>query len=79
MKVWTGLSDEDEPGNMTRILVFAVAIIAISLLNFIPFVGWVVNYTLVLLGIGAMTHALFQYLIGNSDVALDVDMKPIEK
>jgi hypothetical protein len=46
--------------------------------GFIPFVGWVANYTLVLLGIGAMTRALFSlYFIGN-DLALDVDMKPIE-
>jgi hypothetical protein len=36
------------------------------------------NYTLVLLGIGAMTRALFLYFIGNPGLALDVDMKPIE-
>jgi hypothetical protein len=47
-------------------------------LNFIPFVGWVANYTLVLLGIGAMIRALFFYFIGNPGLALDVDMKPIE-
>jgi hypothetical protein len=46
--------------------------------NFIPFVGWVANYTLVLLCIGAMTRALFLYFIGNPGLALDVDMKPIE-
>lgn len=78
MRIWAGLGTEDEPSNMTRILVFASAIVVIALLNFIPFVGWVANYTLVLLGIGAMTNALFQYLIGNPDLALDVDLKPIE-
>jgi hypothetical protein len=31
-----------------------------------------------LLGIGAMTRALFLYFIGNPGFALDVDMKPIE-
>jgi hypothetical protein len=47
-------------------------------LNFIPFVGWVANYTLVLLGIGAMTRAVFQSMLGNPGLALDVDLKPIE-
>ncbi len=53
-------------------MVFAAAIIFISLLNFIPFVGGVANYTLVLLGVGAMTRALFLWLIGNPGVAFDV-------
>jgi len=78
MRVWSGFGGEDAPGNMTRLLVFAAAIIIIALLNFIPFVGWVANYTLVLLGIGAMTNALFQDLIGNPGIALDIDMKPIK-
>ena len=53
-------------------------ICAITLLNFIPFVGWVANYTLVLLGIGAMTRGLFLYLTGNPGLSLDVDLKLIE-
>ena len=77
MQIWTGLLRDDEPSNITRILVFAAAITAVALLNFIPFVGWVANYTLVLLGIGAMTNAVFHYLIGNPEVAIDVDSKPI--
>lgn len=78
MRVWTGLGGDPEAGNGMRLLVFAAAISVIALLNFIPFVGWVANYTLVLLGLGAMTHTLFQYLIGNPGAALDIDMKPIE-
>lgn len=78
MRVWVGLGGDNMPSNAIRLLVFAAAIICIALLNFIPFVGWVANYTLVLLGIGAMTNAFFQYLIGNPGVALDVDLTPIE-
>jgi cytoskeletal protein CcmA (bactofilin family) len=74
MRVWTGFSSAGDPSNMTRILVFAATICVVALLNFIPFVGWVTNYTLVLLGIGAMTRALFLYFIGNPGLALDVDM-----
>lgn len=78
MRVWSAFGGEAEQGNIARLLVFAGAITVIALLNFIPFVGWVANYTLVLLGIGAITNAVFQYMIGNPGVALDVDMKPIE-
>ncbi|MGB3245073.1 MAG: hypothetical protein WBB25_11095 [Sulfitobacter sp.] len=77
MRLWVGLGGGTEPSNAARLIVLAAAIVFVALLNFIPFVGWVVNFTLVLLGIGAMTNALFQYLIGNPGVALDVDLKPI--
>jgi hypothetical protein len=78
MRLWTGLGGADDPSNIARLLILAAAITFIALLNFIPFVGWVANYILVLLGIGAMTRAIFQSLIGSPDVVLDVDMKPIE-
>lgn len=78
MRIWSGFGGADDPSSVTRLMVFAAAIIFIALLNFIPFVGWVANYTLVLLGVGAMTRALFHWLLGNPDVAFDVDMKPAE-
>lgn len=78
MRLWIGLGGADDPSNIARLMILAGAITFIALLNFIPFVGWVANYTLVLLGIGAMTRAVFQSLIGSPDVVFDVDMKPIE-
>ena len=78
MWVFVGLGGTTDPGAVVRLLVFAGAITLIALLNFIPFVGWVANYTLVLLGMGAMTNAIFQSLLGSPDVVLDVDMKPVE-
>lgn len=78
MWIWTGLGGDDDPSNLTRLMVYAGAIIFIALLNFIPFIGWVANYTLVLLGIGAMTRAVFLSLINTPDAVLDVDMKPID-
>jgi len=77
MRLWTGLGGEADPSIVTRLAVFAGAITVIALLNFIPFVGWVANYTLVLLGVGAMTHATFLALIPDIDPAVDVDMRPI--
>ena len=58
------------------LVVLAVAVTLITLLNFIPFLGWVANYTLVLLGIGAMTSAIFEWMIGNIGYSRDVEMKP---
>ncbi|MFL4471114.1 hypothetical protein ACERZ8_14945 [Tateyamaria armeniaca] len=78
MRIWSGFGGADDPSTAARLLVFAAAIIGVALLNFIPFVGWVANYTLVLLGVGAMTRAFFHWIIGNPDVAFDVDMKPIQ-
>jgi hypothetical protein len=78
MRIWSGFGGEGDPSNISRLLVFAAGITAIALLHFIPFVGWVANYTLVLLGIGAITRAVFQRLMGNPGEAFDIDMKPIE-
>ncbi len=78
MRVWSAFCGEDDPGNAARLLVFAAALIFIGLLNFIPFVGWVANFTLVLLGVGAISRGLFQWIAGNPSVALDMDMKPIK-
>lgn len=74
MQVWSALGGADAPGSITRVLLLAAAITIVALLNFIPFVGWVVNFTLVLLGIGALTRAVFSRFITDIDPALDVDM-----
>jgi len=75
---WDDDTPDDTRGNALRLAAFAVVICAIALLNFIPFVGWIANYTLVLLGIGAMTNAVFDRMIGNPGLATNVDMEPIK-
>ncbi|GGX66065.1 hypothetical protein GCM10007385_39080 [Tateyamaria omphalii] len=77
MRVWIGFGGDADPPISTRLLVLTMAIVVVALLNFVPFVGWVANYTLVLLGVGAMTHAAFLALIPDIDPALDVDMRPV--
>lgn len=62
MRLWAGFGGDAAPGTMPRVMVFVAVIAAVALLNFIPFVGWVANYTLVLLGVGAMTQALYALL-----------------
>ena len=78
MRIWIGFGGETDPAILTRLAVFAGAIVVVAVLNFIPFVGWVANYTLVLLGVGALTHAVFLALVPDIDPALDVDMQPTD-
>lgn len=77
-RLWFGLGGDADLGMLVRLIIFALAIIAIALLNFIPFVGWVVNYTLVLLGLGAITRLVFEAMVGSPEPALDVDMRKTE-
>ena len=76
MALWNAFGGAPEPGIVTRILLLAAAVTLVALLNFVPFLGWVVNFTLVLLGIGAITQAVFAWFITDIDPALDVDMNP---
>lgn len=68
MQIWSGFGREADPSTTARLLVFAAALSVVALLNFIPFVGWVVNYTLVLVGVGAMTRAACRRMMGASDL-----------
>lgn len=78
MRFWQSFGPDRDPSMTTRLIVLAAGVTVAALLNFIPFVGWIVNFALVLLGIGALTRALFDRLTGDvAGPALDVDMKPI--
>ncbi len=68
---------KDDPTYLIRLVAFMIVLIGVAVLNFIPFLGWIANYTLVLLGIGVMTGDVFNRVLGNPGLALDVDMKPI--
>ncbi len=74
-RVWVAFDGSDDPSLLMKLVIIALAIVAVAILNFIPFVGWVVNYTLVLLGIGAMTAGTLSVWIPDPDPALDVDLQ----
>ena len=71
IRIWLGFGGDPEIGSPARLALFAAAIIFVALLNFIPFVGWVANYTLVLLGIGGLTHGVFSSFISDPDAVID--------
>lgn len=76
MRVLALLGGPSDPSLPIRLLVLAAAVCVVALLNFIPFVGWIINYTLVLLGIGGMTSTLFNRLTANRENAPDMEKKP---
>ncbi len=77
MGVLRGTGAAEIPAIWMRLLVLLAGVTLVALLNFIPFLGWMANFALVLIGIGAMTMALFNRMIGATDAVLDVDMQPV--
>ncbi len=71
-RVLVAFNGDEDPSLLMKLVIVALAICAVAILNFIPFVGWVVNYTLVLLGVGAITAGLLSIWIPDPDPALDV-------
>ncbi len=61
MRVWVGMGG-DEPSMPGRLAVYAAGILIVALLNVVPFLGWVINFTLVLFGIGALAMPAFAAL-----------------
>lgn len=78
-RVLVAFGGDEDPSLLMKLVTILLAICVVAILNFIPFVGWVVNYTLVLLGVGALTAGLLSIWIMDPDPALDVDMQnPID-
>ncbi|SNR84974.1 hypothetical protein [Puniceibacterium sediminis] len=69
----------EDPQIWMRLLALVIGVTIVTLLNFIPVLGWMANFALVLLGIGGMTTALFERLVGNAGPTLDAEMRPMER
>jgi len=79
MRAMRSLGSTENPEIWMRLLALVFGVTIFALLNFIPVLGWMVNFALVLLGIGGMTTALFERLMGNLGPALDVDRRPMQR
>lgn len=79
MRVLRAFGTAENPVIWMRLLALVIGVSFIALLNYIPVLGWMANFALVLLGIGGITTALFERMVGNIDPALDVDMQPIQR
>ena len=60
-----------------RLAVLAVGVAVLAALNFVPFIGWMINFAVVLFGVGAMVVTVANRMIASPGPALDVDMKPV--
>lgn len=68
MGVARGMGLGEDPSIGVRLLVLAGTALVAAILNFIPIVGWLVNFVIVILGVGAMTAALFNRLLPDTTV-----------
>ena len=60
-----------------RLAVLAVGVAVLAALNFVPFIGWMINFAVVLFGVGAMVVTVANRMIASPGPALDVDMQPV--
>ena len=79
LRVLFAFLSDNHPTMPVRLAALALGVTAFTLLNFVPFLGWLANLTLVLLGVGAITAAVFEWLVGNPMYTLDADMNPPEQ
>lgn len=68
MKVARGLGMTEDPSMTIRLIVLAATACVAALLNFIPIIGWMANFVIVILGVGAMTYALFERTMPSATV-----------
>lgn len=78
MRVLRGFGAAESPSIATRLLALAVGVTLVALLNFIPVIGWMANFALVLLGIGAITTALFDSFMTRLEPELDQGLALID-
>ena len=60
-----GRSNET-PGMGKRLLALSLGLLIASLLNFVPFLGWMVNLVIGFLGVGAMVQAFIRWMPTNA-------------
>lgn len=66
MGVARALGAAEDPSIAIRLAVLAATALIAGLLNFIPIIGWMANFAIVLLGVGAMTFEAFERLLPNA-------------
>lgn len=77
LRLLTAFGGAPNPGMGARLAVLAVGVTAFALLNFVPFVGWMINFAVVLLGVGAMVMDFADRMIASPGPALDLDMQSV--
>lgn len=63
LRLYLAFGGRDDPGLGLRIVVLGGAVLLFSLLNFVPVLGWMVNFLLVLFGIGTLSTGVLRALV----------------
>ena len=63
LRLYQAFGRRDDPGLRLRILLLGCAVLVFSLLNFVPVLGWMLNFLLVLFGIGALSTGVLRALV----------------
>ncbi len=74
-RVVQSFGGKSDPTTTMRLLALAIGVVAMVVLNFIPFLGWAANVLLMLFGLGALTRVLAMRL-GAAPEALSVANTP---
>lgn len=79
MRLFQAFADQKDPTPGLRIGILAGGLIVMALLNFVPVLGWMVNFGIVLFGVGALSTASLRALARRipDDQAADMPDKPI--
>jgi hypothetical protein len=62
LRLYLAFGEQKDPGLGLRIALLGCGVLVFSLLNFVPVVGWMVNFVLVLFGIGALSSGVLRVL-----------------
>jgi hypothetical protein len=65
LRVWTMMGGA-EPATPGQLGIYAAGLLAVALLNVVPFAGWALNFTLVLFGIGALAVPIYRRLFARA-------------
>ena len=60
----------DASSNVAKLVVLTVGLIVLAILNFVPFIGWLINFAIMLLGLGAIALMLIGRIDGRALVAI---------
>ena len=63
LRLLVAFGGAQNPGLGVRLGVLAVGVTVCAILNFVPFLGWIINFTVVLFGVGAIGMALASRMI----------------
>lgn len=76
LRLYQAFGGHEDVGLAARIALLGGAVLVFALLNFVPFMGWIVNFLLVLFGIGALSTGVLRALVARLPQELGTGQPP---